>query len=102
LKYLCKTENEYEKHQGVVVSIGGLRIAARKKLDVLIFMTSNHARVNRSEIQRAFRFLDRHDRNTVGINHRCLEAGMAKQSLDDSNIVSGLQQMGDKGMAEGV
>jgi len=38
----------------------------------------------------------------VGINHGSFQAGMTQQGLNHPNVVTGLQQVGGKRMAEGV
>jgi len=38
----------------------------------------------------------------VGVDHRCFQAGMAKQRLNSPNVVIGLQKMGSEGMTKGV
>ena len=54
------------------------------------------------EVQRALRFLDRPDRNAVGVDHGGLQAGVAQQFLDGADVVIGLQQVGGEGVAKGM
>jgi hypothetical protein len=49
-----------------------------------------------SKIKRALRLFDGQALDRMGVYHRCSHITMAKQLLDGSNIVIGLQQMGGK------
>jgi len=54
------------------------------------------------QIQRTSGLLDRPDRHAVGIDHGRLQAGMAELGLNGADVVTGLQEVGGKGMAESV
>ncbi len=55
-----------------------------------------------SEIERAFRFFHRPDRHTVGVDHGRFQAGVPQKTLNDPDVVIGLQQVGGEGVAKGV
>ena len=70
------------------------------KLEIILWRSCSG--YSYSEIQRAFRLFYRHDRHTMGVDHGCLQAGMAKQRLDGADIVIGLQKVGSEGVTKSV
>ena len=55
-----------------------------------------------SEIKRTFCLFNRPHRYAVGIDHRCLQAGVTELRLDRANVVAALQEVCGKGITEGV
>ena len=55
-----------------------------------------------SKIQRILRLFHRSDRYAVGIDPGRFQAGVTEEFLKDADVVIGLQQVGGKGVAEGV
>ncbi len=64
--------------------------------------TGGYTKSSESEIERAFRFLDGPDRDAVGVDHGRFQAGVPKEFLNNADVVSCLQKMGGKRMAEDV
>jgi hypothetical protein len=52
------------------------------------------------QIQRAFRFLDGLDRHAMGVDHGGFHTGMTQEFLYGADIVTCLQEMGGKRVAD--